>query len=199
MTPMQRRGFLTLGTVAAGTLAAPRVLRAQVSNRTIADTMAGDTRFSRFLDIITRASLVEEFRQAAPLTVFAPVDQAFVSAPQTMLQDLLGGGSSGTGSGAGNVERTRAQPLINYHVVPGALTEAQLSGGDRRVRTLNGSDLQISGSPGNFTVRNPAPASQLGGVATGGIAVPFQPAQILGSPVIASNGVIYPISQVLIP
>ena len=97
MTPIQRRGFLALGPLAAGSLVAPRVLRAQ-SLATIADTMAGDTRFSRFLDMITRVSAVEQFRQAAPMTVFAPVDQAFLGAPAGLLQDLLGnqtGGQSG--------------------------------------------------------------------------------------------------------
>lgn len=196
MTPMKRRGFLALGSLAAGSLAAPRLVSAQ-SLRTIADTLAGDTRFSRLLDIATQGTAVDEFRQAAPTTLFAPVDQAFFGAPANLLQDMLGGNNAGqTGS---NVRREELLALIRYHIVPGAFAPEQLMGGDRRVRTLNGGDLQISGTGTGLTLRNPSPASSLTGSRSGGLNVPFGAAEVLGSPVLASNGVIYPISQVLFP
>jgi uncharacterized surface protein with fasciclin (FAS1) repeats len=198
MTSLKRRGFIALGSLAAGALAAPAVLRAQTATapRTLADTMAGDTRFSRFLDLITRASAVEDFRQAAPITVFAPVDQAFLGAPAGLIQDLTGRNEGGPN--VGDTERQRLLALIRNHMVAGTFPAAQIAGSDRRLQTLNGGDVQISGAEGNMTVRNPAPGTQLGAFGAAGLqAAP--PAQVLGSPVVASNGLIYPISQIVWP
>jgi uncharacterized surface protein with fasciclin (FAS1) repeats len=197
MTSIQRRGFFALGCVAAGSLAAPRLLRAQ-QMRTIADTLAGDQRFSRFLDVITRASMVDDFRQASQVTVFAPVDQAFLGAPAGLMQDLLGT-TGGSGQDTGETERQRVAALINYHVVPGVFTLQQLTGSDRRLRTVNGGDIQISSNGSELTARNPAPAQQLGSFGAAGAQMSASPAQLAGSPIQASNGVIYPISQILWP
>jgi uncharacterized surface protein with fasciclin (FAS1) repeats len=200
MTSMLRRGLFALGAGAVGALAAPRVLRAQ-SLRNIADTMAGDTRFSRFLDLITRASLVQDLQQTGPLTVFAPVDTAFNALPAGVMQDLLTGGGyrSGGQSSGDSSERNRWVALIQYHIVPGVFDAAQLSGTDRRVRTLNGADLQISGGPGNLAVTNPAPAQQISGFGAFGAQANARPSNVLGTPTTATNGVIYPIDQMLWP
>lgn len=198
MLRMQRRGLLALGSFAAGALAAPNLARAQAT-RTLADTMAGDTRFSRFMDLITRATMVESFRQAAPMTVFAPVDQAFAGAPAGLLQDLLGRTESG--QNIGDAERQRVMALINYHMVPGALRQEELagSGGERRLRTVNGGDILVTGTPPNLALRNPAPAQQLGSFGAAGAQMSATPANIVGGPTLASNGVIYPVSQILWP
>lgn len=191
MTLTRRFGLLA----AAGLLAAPTIGRAQM--RTIADTLAGDTRFTRLLDLATRAGAVEDLRQAAPMTLFAPVDQAFMGAPAGLIQDLIGNSESGNNVNA--VERQRVMALIQYHLVPGAMSAEQLSGGERRLRTVNGGDLLISGSGTSMTIRNPAPAQQVGSFGAAGAQVAASPAQVLGSPTMASNGVIYPISQILWP
>jgi uncharacterized surface protein with fasciclin (FAS1) repeats len=196
MIAMRRRGLLALGSFTAGSLAAPHLLRAQAL-ATIADTMAGDSRFSRFLDIVSRASAVDQFRQAAPMTVFAPVDQAFLGAPAGLLQDLIG--NQPAGQGGVNPERGRLEALINYHIVPGAFTLQQLTGNDRRLRTVNGGDIQISSNGTELTVVNPAPAQQLGSFGAAGAQMSASPARLVGGPVQASNGVIYPISQILWP
>ena len=193
MTPMQRRGLFALVPLAAGTLAAPRVLRAQAP-RTLADTIAADSRFNRFSDLITRVSAWDIFRQPEPNTVFAPVDQAFLGAPQGLLQDLLGSSTSGTN--IGDVERDRVLALVKYHIVPGNIS-AQL-GGDRRIASMNG-DLLISGTEPNVTIRNPAPAQQVGTFGAAGAQMAASPAQVVGGAVMASNGVIYPVSQILWP
>lgn len=199
MTSMQRRGFLALSALATGGLAAPAILRAQ-SLTNLADTMAGDTRFTRFLDIITRASMVEDFRQPQPMTVFAPIDQAFMGAPAGIMQDLmtLGQGRDGQSSGDSSA-RQRWMALINYHMVPGSFRSSELAGAERRLRTKNGADVLISGGSGNMTVRNPAPAQQISGFGAFGAQVSAEPAMVLGSETVASNGVIYPISQILWP
>ena len=198
MTPMQRRGFLALGSVAAGGLAVPGRLRAQQQSlATIADVLAGDTRFSRFLDLLARASAVDILRQAGPITVFAPTDQAFAGAPAGILQDLLG--TTGSGQNQGDAERQRVLALINYHIVPGAFRQEEIAGADRRLRTLNGADLQVSGSAGNLRLQNPAPGQQIAGFGAAGMQANPQPTQVSGPPVVASNGVIYPVNQILWP
>jgi uncharacterized surface protein with fasciclin (FAS1) repeats len=198
MTSLKRRGFLAFGSLATASLAAPAVLRAQTANtmRTLADTLAGDTRFSRFLNLMTVASALDDLRQPAPRTLFAPVDQAFANAPAGLLQMLTGQGV--TGQNQGDPERQRLMALIRNHMVSGAFAPEQLSGADRRIQTLNGGDLQISGSPGAMTIRNPAPGQQLGAFGAAGMQA-GPPAQVLGSPVLASNGVIYPISEIVWP
>lgn len=196
MISMHRRGLLALGAFGAGTLAAPAVLRAQTQVRTLADTMAGDSRFARFLDMISRGGMVETFRQAQPMTVFAPIDSAFLGAPAGLLQQMLGGSQSGTNTG--QVDRQRVGALINYHIVPGVLRASELSSG-QRLRTVNGSDVAISGTTGALTLQNPAPAQQMAGFGSAGANVSAAPARIVQADIMASNGVIHAIDQVIWP
>jgi len=197
MISMHRRGLLALGAFGAGTLAAPAVLRAQTQVTTLADTMAGDSRFTRFLDLISRAGMVETFRQAQPMTVFAPIDAAFAGAPAGIMQQLTG--SSGqSGTNTGQVDRQRVGALINYHIVPGVLRASALSSG-QRLRTVNGSDVAISGTSGALTLQNPAPAQQMAGFGSAGANVSASPAKIVQADIMASNGVIHAIDQVIWP
>jgi uncharacterized surface protein with fasciclin (FAS1) repeats len=198
MTLLNRRGFLALGSLAASGVAAPGMVRAQTAQatRTLADTLAGDARFSRFLDLIVRVSATDLFRQASPITVFAPVDQAFQGAPAGLLQDLLG--RVGSGNATNDTETQRVLALIRNHMVAGAFAAQQIAGSDRRLATLNGGDIQITGDANSLTIRNPAPGTQIGAFGAAG----FQgalPAQVLGAPVAASNGVIFPVSQIIWP
>ncbi|NKE45978.1 fasciclin domain-containing protein [Roseomonas frigidaquae] len=197
---MLRRGFLMIGGMAAaGSLAAPGILRAQSvpPTATLADTMAGDSRFSRFLDLITRAGMVEDFRSAQPLTVFAPTDAAFTGAPANLLQQLVGTNSSG--GSQESVDRQRLGALINYHIVPGAFRASELMGSDRRLRTRNGADISITGTADSVLVRNPAPAQQIAGFGSAGANVNAQPARVVAPNIVASNGVIHAVDQLMWP
>ncbi|MGK7867880.1 fasciclin domain-containing protein [Falsiroseomonas sp. E2-1-a20] len=199
-TILQRRRVLTLGTLAAaGSLAAPAILRAQTvpATRTLADTMAGDTRFSRFLDLISRGGMVEDFRRAEPMTVFAPTDAAFSGAPANLLQQLVGTGSAG--GSQESVDRQRLGALINYHIVPGAFRASELMGSDRRLRTRNGADVAITGNADGVMLQNPAPAMQMGGFGAAGANVSARPARVVQADIVASNGVIHAIDQVIWP
>ncbi|MGX9962980.1 fasciclin domain-containing protein [Roseomonas sp. F4] len=196
-TQTMRRGFL-IGTLAAtGAIAAPAILRAQTvpPTRTLADTMAADPRFSRFLDLISRAALVEEFRSAQPMTVFAPTDAAFFSAPANLLQQLTGTG----GGSQETVDRARLAALINYHIVPGAFRASELMGTDRRLRTRNGADISINGSAEGVLIRNPAPAQQIAGFGAAGANINAQPARVVAADIVASNGVIHAVDQLMWP
>jgi uncharacterized surface protein with fasciclin (FAS1) repeats len=198
MTSLKRRALLAIGSLAAGGLAVPTMLRAQTTQatRTLADTLAGDVRFSRFLDLIVRVSATDLFKQASPITVFAPVDQAFQGAPAGLLQDLVG--PIGSGNTTNDTESQRVLALIRNHMVAGAFAPQQIAGSDRRLATLNGGDIQISGEAGSMTVRNPAPGTQIGAFGAAGFQAAL-PAQVIGAPIRASNGVIYPVSQIIWP
>ncbi|MBX9594325.1 MAG: fasciclin domain-containing protein [Roseomonas sp.] len=199
MIPMQRRGLFTLAAAGAAMgagLAAPTVLRAQTQLRTLADTMAGDSRFSQFLNLITHGSMVEKFRQAAPMTVFAPIDAAFAGAPSGMLDQLLGGSQSG--QNRNDVDRLRLGALIDYHTVPGMLRAAELTG-DRRLRTVNGSDIALTSANGRLSLQNPAPGQQIAGFGAAGQNVAARPAQVVQADIMASNGIIHAIDQVIWP
>ena len=191
----RRAGLAGFG---AALLGGPSVVRASGPTVTnVADTLAGDTRFSRFLDMVTRATMVTDLRQQGPITVFAPVNQAFQGAPAGFLNELLGM-SGGQGPDQLEPQRQRLMALINYHIVQGAFAQGQLTNG-QRLHTRNGKDLEVSGVMPNMAVRNPAPAQQTAGFGAAGAHVSAGPAQILGAPVMASNGVIYPVSQLLWP
>lgn len=195
-TRIARRGFLTIGTMAAvGGLMAPAVLRAQTA--TLADTLAGDARFSRFLQLITEASMVEDFRAAQPMTVFAPTTVAFNSAPAGILNSLSG--NNGSGQNRGSVDRAGLMALINYHVLPGAFRAAQLMGTDRRLRTRNGSDISITGNADGVMLKNPSPGTQLGGLGAGGLNLSASPIKVVQADILASNGIIHAIDGVLFP
>ncbi|MDO9501931.1 fasciclin domain-containing protein [Falsiroseomonas sp.] len=197
---MPRRGFMMIGGLAAaGSLAAPGVLRAQSvpPTATLADTMAADSRFSRFLDLITRAGMVEDFRSAQPLTVFAPTDAAFAGAPANLLQQLLG--TSSAGGSQESVDRQRLGALINYHIVPGAFRASELMGTERRLRTRNGADISITGTAESVQISNPAPAQQIAGFGAAGANVNSQPARVVSPNIVASNGVIHAVDQLMWP
>ena len=198
MTSLQRRSLLALGAL-AGTGIALSTPKAQTLTN-IADTLAGDSRFSRFLNLIVRASSTQDFREVGPLTVFAPVDQAFAGAPAGVMQDLLTAGSQRDSSSSGDAsDRDRWLALINYHVVPGAIGPMDLKGADRRLRTRNGRDLQVSTAGDVMSLRNPAPLQQIAGQSAFGANFNPVPARQAGPEIIASNGVIYPIDQILWP
>jgi uncharacterized surface protein with fasciclin (FAS1) repeats len=199
-TTLPRRRILALGTLAAaGSLATPAILRAQTvpPTRTLADTMAGDSRFARFLDLISRGGMVEDFRSAEPMTVFAPTDAAFFGAPANLLQQLVGTNSSG--GSQESVDRQRLGALINYHIVPGAFRASELMGSDRRLRTRNGADVAITGNAEGVMLQNPAPAQQMGGFGAAGANVSSRPARVVQADIVASNGVIHAIDQVIWP
>lgn len=202
MPSIRRRGLLALGSFSAAALAAP-ALRAQttaVSPVSIADTLAGDNRFTRLLDLATKATAVQEFRGPGPMTVFAPTDDAFRNAPAGIMQDLMTlGGQRDSQGGGDSSQRIRWLALIQYHIVPGAFTPQQLAGTDRRLRTRNGNDISVSTANGMITVRNPAPLQQFGGLSAFGANFNPQPARQVGPEIVAANGIVYPVDQILWP
>ncbi|MBX6372885.1 MAG: fasciclin domain-containing protein [Acetobacteraceae bacterium] len=225
MTLWHRRGVFAAGAVALGGAALAvrgRAVRAQTvvappgstvvitppppaatapgaAGRNIADTLAADGRFNRLLELLRLSGTVDQLRGAGPFTILAPTDAAFQGAPSAMLQDLVGQPSGG-GIATGSPDPVRLGALVQYHIIPGVPYGTTLpAAGDQRIRTLNGSDVRIEASGGpDVSIVNPAPGLQPGGFgAAGANAMP--PAHMAGPAILASNGVIWPITGVLFP
>jgi uncharacterized surface protein with fasciclin (FAS1) repeats len=197
MTLWHSRRAFVLGAAALGAGASAARQGLAQTQRNVADALAADGRFTQFLELLSRAGMIEPLRGAGPFTVFAPTNAAFLGAPSGMLADLVGTPTGGTGSASPDPVRLRA--LVQYHIVSGApFGMAPPPAGDRRVRAMNGSDVLVASDGGAVQVSNPAPAQQLGGMGAAGVNV-MPPARTDGPPIAASNGVIYPITGVLFP
>jgi uncharacterized surface protein with fasciclin (FAS1) repeats len=138
------------------------------------------------------------------MTLFAPTDAAFNAANAAILNDLLAQGSGGSGGGGGGTlsgaspDMLRLRSLIGYHVIPGvALTSAQFLG-DQQIKTVAGGLVRIASQGGTIAITNPAPERQAGVFGAGGLNV-AAPAAVDGPDIIATNGVIHPINQILFP
>ncbi|MBV1799153.1 fasciclin domain-containing protein [Siccirubricoccus sp. G192] len=204
-----RRRLLATGAVAVGGLLGARGADAQVQpqapgvlgQRNVIDTLAADGRFNRFIELVGRAGTTDQFRAGGNMTVFAPVDAAFDQTAFSRVQDLLTQGTGGSGGGTlsgASPDPVRLRAFVGYHVIPGvALTPAQLVG-DRQYPTVNGAMVRVASQGGAIAVSNPAPERQSGSFGAGGLNV-MPPAAVIGPEIIALNGIVYPVSQVLFP
>lgn len=196
---MHSRRFTLLATAGAA-LSMPFIARAQTQPglRDLADTMAADSRFSTFLDLVTRASVVEQFKGAAPMTVFVPANDSFNrSVPAGLLAELVRPG----GTTGGNAPDPRLRDLINFHVVRGRyLTEAFTRGTVTDLQTVNGAPLRMNAQAGIMELAPAAaPGARTGGFGAAGLQVQNQTAKIVQADIMASNGVIHVIDRVLFP
>jgi uncharacterized surface protein with fasciclin (FAS1) repeats len=182
----------------AATLAAPAVLRAQVASMSdIANTLAGVPQFSRFLELAQRGGELVRMRGTQELTVFVPVNAALERNPG-LLQDLLGMES---GNQAGSADQFRLGALLTHHMLAGVTTTQNLAGQVRDVPTLNGGLVRLDGrsAPATIAVAKPSggPSSNFGTGVGGQNLQP--PARIVMPDLMASNGIVHGIDNVLLP
>lgn len=168
---------------------------AQAQNRNVMETMAADGRFNRFIELIGRAGGTDQLRSTNGVTIFAPVDAAFDVA-NARIQDLLAQGSGG-GLSQTSIDPLRLRALVEYHIIAGSMPSSGMMG-DRRFKTVNGAELRVANEGGKIAVTNPAPEQQSGSFGAGGLNVQ-SPALVIGPDIIANNGVIHAVSQVLFP
>ena len=100
----------------------------------IVETAAADGRFTTLLAAATAADLVDALKSEGPLTVFAPTDDAFNALPEGTVEALLQ-----------DIDALTA--ILTYHVVPGAVTSAQLAGQRLSVETVQGQTVHVNGWP----------------------------------------------------
>jgi uncharacterized surface protein with fasciclin (FAS1) repeats len=141
------------------TLARDTTVAVDTSGQTIYARLQDDPRFSMFVSVIDSAGVGETLNDTGPFTLFAPTNDAFAGA-----QDLLP--SDGDADPRG---------LVLYHISNGETMSSDLLAG-AIVRTLEGTDLSVSGSGDSLSV--------------GG-------AHVIEADIDASNGVIHAIDRVL--
>ena len=115
---------------ALGTAAATAAPATQAtSGKTIAQTAAGDPRFTTLVSLLKRARLVGALSGQQELTVFAPTNAAFRKVPKATLTKL-------------QHNRALLRRVLLYHVVAGNVKAAQVAK-LRSARTLAGPRVRI--------------------------------------------------------
>ena len=148
---MQRRTWMTLAP-----LAAALVLGACATTpapTTVAQTIAANPQLTTATRLIQEAGLTETLQGAGPFTVFVPNDEAFKAVPPAMV-DALG------------KDKTRLKAVLNYHVVPGALTSSDVKNGP--IKTAQGGELSLYRS-GTFVTADEAVVTTADMRATNGV------------------------------
>lgn len=131
----------------------------------LTEVAAASRQFEILLLALDLAGLTDSIANGGPFTVFAPTDAAFASLPEATLDTLL-------------ADPALLAEVLQFHVVPGNLSAADLAGGIS-LETLQGASITVdAGADGSLTVDG---------------------ATVIEADVNATNGVIHVINQVLLP
>jgi uncharacterized surface protein with fasciclin (FAS1) repeats len=132
----------------------------------IVENASNAPNLSTLVTAVTAADLGETLSGPGPFTVFAPTNEAFEAVDPATLESLLE-----------PENKKQLVDVLTYHVVPEALTSADLKDGDK-LTTVQGGELEIGRKGDEITVNG---------------------AKVEVPDVIDSNGVSYIIDSVLIP
>jgi len=105
----------------------------------VATAASNNPELSTLVSAVEKAGLVDTLNNAKNITVFAPTNEAFEKIPEADLNALLN-------------DKEELTKVLTYHVVGEKLTTQQLE--DGTYKTLQGSDLTVTGSGSNFTVND---------------------------------------------
>lgn len=161
-------------TVAALPILAVSVFAQDSQPATVVDLAAANSDFSTLVSAVQEAELVETLSSEGPFTVFAPTNDAFARALESLdmtAEELLASEDLGA--------------ILTYHVVAGEVLAADVvaaveaGGGEFVVTTVNGADLTVTVQDGMVT---------LNGTAT-----------VTAADLMAGNGVVHVIDAVLLP
>ncbi len=133
----QSQGAVTTSEIAGTTL---------YSNWNIVQNATKSPLHKTLVKAISAAGLVDELSATGPFTVFAPTDKAFAAIPKM------------TGWLMNPANSAALADVLNFHVVPGRLTAADLykkikaGGGSAVLNTVAGEDLKLSEVQGNIKI-----------------------------------------------
>jgi uncharacterized surface protein with fasciclin (FAS1) repeats len=116
---------------------------AQASQAPVGTVAANIPFLSNVVAAANAAGLTQTLNAAPALTVFAPVDDAFKKEPPAQVQALL----------TDPKMKPQLVATLNYHVLPGKVEKAALVGTHK---TLQGTDITVTGSGDNYTVNDKA-------------------------------------------
>lgn len=130
----------------------------------IVDTAVAAGSFTTLVTAVKAAGLVKTLKSKGPFTVFAPNDAAFAKLPPGTVDSLL-------------KNKAKLAAILKYHVVPGRVLAADVTGKSLNVATAEGQLLSVDGTMG-VMVNN---------------------AHVIQPDIQVSNGVIHVIDTVLMP
>lgn len=143
------------------------------SAQTIVEIAAGDDRFETLVAAVSAAGLVDTLNGPGPFTVYAPTDDAFAALPEGTVATLLEPENRG-----------QLTDILLYHVDDRLLRSVDFPHGTTTFRPiLSSSVLCITSNRNGVTIGDSTPD-----VAT-----------VIIADIIADNGVIHVVDQVLIP
>lgn len=156
-------------TIAAATAAVAMLVSVSVSamgTKDIVDTAASAGSFKTLVTAVKAADLVKTLKSSGPFTVFAPTDEAFAKLPKGTLENLLR-----------PENKAKLAAILTYHVIPGKVMAADISGKMLKVATVQGAEISVNATSG----------------------VKINDASVVTADVGASNGVIHVIDTVILP
>lgn len=106
----------------------------------VATAASGNPLLSMLVTAVKKASLVDTLNGTPAITVFAPTNDAFAKISKTDLDKVL-------------ADNATLSKILTYHVVAGKIGTDQLVGTHK---TLQGSDIKVTGSGSDFTVNGTA-------------------------------------------
>lgn len=145
------------------------------SSRTLAATLKGDDSFGTLGQVVTGAGLTAVLDGKGPYTVFAPADAAFGTAGTDFTSETM---------------QAQSAALLRAHIVPGALTRADILSAVTKAGAVKGVEMRTMGDTmltfsrdGDALVVTSADGAR---------------ARLTGQESLASNGVLQPVDALLV-
>jgi uncharacterized surface protein with fasciclin (FAS1) repeats len=137
---------------------------AKMSEPNIVTLAASNPQLSTLVKLVKSAGLVKALSGSTKLTVFAPTNAAFAKVPKATLNTLAH-------------NKKLLAKVLEYHVVKGALTAAQIEK-KSSLKTLEGASVTVKVKGGSVYINQ---------------------AKVVKANVMASNGIVHVINGVLTP
>ena len=170
--------LLALSALTLATAAAPRPQEPTSAPVNLVETAAKTEGLKTFSSLVEKAGLTENLKKPGPYTIFAPTDAAFEKIPKDLLDKV-------------SADPETLKKILNYHVVAGSTTSADLKDG-AEIKTVEEESIKVSVTPGTAaTDSEPAKPPT--------VSINDKRATVVTADVKASNGVIHEIDNVLIP
>jgi uncharacterized surface protein with fasciclin (FAS1) repeats len=112
------------------------------TGKTIVSIAAGNKNFTKLVEALKAADLVDTLAGEGPFTVFAPTNAAFAKIPKATLANLLK-----------PENKEQLKKVLTYHVVSGAVTSNLLKSG-QKVATVEGGSLTVKIKGKKVTINN---------------------------------------------
>jgi len=139
---------------------------ASASAANVVETAQAAGSFKTLIAAAQAAGLADALATTKNITVFAPTDEAFAKLPAGTVEMLLK-----------PENKDKLVAILTYHVVPGKVMAADLAGKETKAKTVQGSEVTISGKDG----------------------VTVDGAKVIKADIVTDNGVIHVIDAVILP